>query len=186
MFQRGTRRMTTGIRRRAGDVAPAFRTHAREAEALGDLGPWPWARFVLGPGAGSPAVDLIDRPGEVVVRADLPGLDRDAVQLTLEPRMLHLRGVREADATPGDSYHCVERWVGPFARTIRLPAGVNPDQATVTLQHGVLEVRLPKRLHATIHAVGVHREDAAPPAETGRLAGGVVWDPASKEPTYAA
>jgi hypothetical protein len=50
----------------------------------------------------------------------------------------------------------------------------------------VLEVRLPKRLHATIHTDGVHREDAAPPAETERLAGDAVWDPLSEEPTYAA
>jgi HSP20 family molecular chaperone IbpA len=181
--------MVAGTRRRAGDVTPTFRTRARSAEVPGDLGPWPWTRIALGPGAGWPAVDLIDRPGEVVVRADLPGLDRDAVQLTVEPRMLHLRGVREADAdaTPGDSYQCVERWSGPFDRTIRLPAGVDPDQSTVTLERGVLEVRLPKRRHATMQTLDVPGEQATPAAEPGPSVGDlVVCGPPFKEPLYAA
>jgi HSP20 family protein len=160
--------MATGIRRRAGDVAPALRSHVRETEGLEHIALWPWARVALGPGAGSPAVDLIDRPGELVVRADLPGLDRDAVQLTVEPRRLHLRGVREADGdtTPGDSYQCVERWSGPFSRTIQLPATVDPEQLTLTLEQGVLEVRLPKQLHATSQTEG-DSEDGTPTAETG-------------------
>jgi HSP20 family protein len=158
--------MATVTRRRAGDVAPAFRTRARETQVLEGLGPWPWARVAFDPGVGSPPVDLIDRPGEVVVRADLPGLDRDDVRLTVGPGVLRLSGVRrtDADATPGDSYHCVERWAGPFARTLRLPAGADTTQLTVTLEHGVLEVRLPKRVPATDQTDG-HKEAGAPGAE---------------------
>jgi HSP20 family molecular chaperone IbpA len=167
-----------------GDGASAFRRHARDTEVLGHLGAWPWARIALGPGTGLPAVDVIDRPSEFVVRADLPGLEREDVQVIVEPRTLHLRGVRGTDAgtTPGDLYQCVERWSGPFARAIRLPAGVDPDQSTVTLAHGVLEVHLPKRAQATTGTVDLHREEAASPAETGEGVGGAVF----KEPACAA
>jgi HSP20 family molecular chaperone IbpA len=171
--------MATVTRRRAGDVAPAFRTHARQTKVLEDLVPWPWERFAFGPGAGSPAVDLIDRPGEVLVRADLPGLDRNDVRLTVEPGVLRLSGVRrtDADPVPGDSYHCVERWAGPFARTLRLPAWVDTAQSTVSLEHGVLEVRLPKVVSAAAQTVDAHQEEGEQSADTGRVAGDAVWIP---------
>lgn len=180
--------MAAGTRRRAGDVAPAFRTHARQTKALEALGPWPWARVAFDPGVGSPPVDLIDRPGEVLVRADLPGLDRDDVRLTVEPGVLRLSGVRRADAeaTPGDSYYCVERWAGPFARTFRLPAGVDTTQLTVTLEHGVLEVRLPKRVHATDQATDVHKEEGAPVPESEDVLDAAIWGPRFRQPVYAA
>jgi HSP20 family protein len=179
--------MATVTRRRAGDVATLFRPHARRTNVLEDLGPWPWARVAFGPGAGSPPVDLIDRPGEVLVRADLPGLERDDVRLAVEPGVLRLSGVRRTDAgaMPGDSYHCVERWAGPFARTLRLPAGVDTTQLTVTLEQGVLEVRLPKRLHPVEQTVDVH-EEVGDPDETGEVVGDALWSPLFKEPMYAA
>jgi HSP20 family protein len=133
-------------------------------------------------------VDLIDRPGEVLVRADLPGLDRDDVRLTVERGVLRLSGVRRTDteATPGDSYHCVERWAGPFARTLRLPAGVDPTQLTVTLEHGVLEVRLPKRVQATDQIADVHKEEGAPAAESEEVLDAAMCGPRFREPVYAA
>jgi HSP20 family protein len=132
-------------------------------------------------------VDVIDRPGEVLVRADLPGLERDDVRLTVEPGVLRLSGVRrtDADALPGDSYHCVERWAGPFARTLRLPAGVDTARSTVTLEHGVLEVRLPKRVPAT-DQTDVHNEEGAPAAESGEVVGDATGGPLFKKPVYAA
>jgi HSP20 family protein len=154
-------------------VASTLATRARAADVTTDAHAWPWGRFDVAAGAWSPAVDLIDRPGEVVVRADLPGFDREGVQLTAEPGMLHLRGVRRmnADTLPGDSYHCVERWSGPFARTIRLPAAVDTEQMTATVAHGVLEVRVPKRAQAARERVEVQTDETAPPAGAARAAG---------------
>jgi HSP20 family molecular chaperone IbpA len=171
--------MATVTRRRASDVARAFRTHARQTKVLGDLGPWPWAWVAFGPGVGSPPVDFIDRPGEVLVRADLPGCARDDVRLTVEPGVLRLSGVRraDADARPGDSYHCVERWAGPFARTVRLPPGVDTAPLSVALEHGVLEVRLPKRAQATEQTAHVHNEEGAPAAESGDVVDAAMWGP---------
>jgi HSP20 family protein len=180
--------MATVTRRRAGDVATIRRTHARQTTVLEDLAPWPWTRVAFGPGEGSPPVDLIDRPGEIVVRADLPGLAQDDVRLTVEPGVLRLSGVRrtDADAMPGDSYHCVERWAGPFARTLRLPARVDTTRLTFTLEHGVLEVRVPKCGQATAQSVDVDREEGTPAADSGEVVGEAVWRPLFREPVSAA
>ena len=147
----------------------------------------PWGRFHVGFGAWSPAVDLINRDSEVVVRVDLPGLDREDVLLAVEPEMLHLRGARAMDATaPGDAYHCLERWSGPFTRAIRLPAEVQTGQMTATVTHGVLEVRLPKRHHATRQPVNIHRQEATPSPGAGRRAGDAGTDSPSRKATHTA
>ena len=163
--------MSVGAHRRRHEASEVPRS-SREPEVTTGSHAWPWGLFDVAAGAWSPAVDLIDRPGEVVVRADLPGLDREGVQLTAEPGVLHLRGVRRmnADTGPGDSYHCVERWSGPFARTIRLPPAVDTGQMTATVTHGVLEVRLPKRAPAARERVEVQTDEPAPSAGTGRAA----------------
>jgi HSP20 family molecular chaperone IbpA len=159
--------MTTRSRRQADDPASRLETPTRRTDLLGGGSAWSWGRFDVGAWAWSPAVDLIDREREVVVRADVPGLDREDIQVTGEPRRLHLRGTRgrSVDSSPGDSYHCVERWCGTFARTIGLPVEVDPPHMTATVQHGVLEVRLPKRVHATGQEVDVQ------PGAAARVAG---------------
>jgi HSP20 family protein len=166
--------MSVGVHRRRHAVASEIPTPGRETEVTIGAYAWPGGRFDVAAGAWSPAVDLIDRPGEIVVRADLPGVDREGVQLTAEPGMLHLRGVRRmnADTLPGDSYYCVERWSGPFARTIRLPAEVDGGQMTATVTHGVLEVRVPKRAQAARESVEVQTDDTAPSAGARRAAYG--------------
>jgi hypothetical protein len=62
---------------------------------------------------------------------------------------------------------------------------VDTTQLTVTLEHGVLEVRLPKRLHPMEQTVDVH-EEAGAPDETGEAVGDASWRPLFKEPMYAA
>lgn len=164
--------MSVGVHRRRHEVASEVPRSSRETEVTTGAQAWPWGLFDVAAGAWSPAVDLIDRPGEIVVRADLPGFDHEGVQLTAEPGVLHLRGVRRmnADTRPGDSYHCVERWSGPFARTIRLPAEVDVGQMTATVTHGVLEVRLPKRTQAAQESVEGQTHEPAPSTATGRAA----------------
>jgi HSP20 family molecular chaperone IbpA len=163
--------MSAGVHRR-DEIGSAVAAAGRAADVTTGGHAWPWGPFDVAVGTWSPAVDLIDRSDEVVVRADLPGFDREGVQLTAEPGVLHLRGVRRmnTDTMPGDSYHCVERWSGPFARTIRLPAEVDAAQMTATVTHGVLEVRVPKRVQAARETVEVRAEEAVPSAGVGRAA----------------
>jgi HSP20 family protein len=119
----------------------------REMEdAFGWLPAWPWGERERG---WAPAVDMVDRKEEIILRADLPGLDEKDIEVTVQDGSLALRGERkeETEEKKGD-YYCCERRYGLFARTLPLPAGVEADKVTATFKKGVLEVHLPKAKEA--------------------------------------
>jgi len=93
----------------------------------------------------APALDVIDRKDEVLVRADLPGLEQKDVEVEIQDGTLTLRGQRteEREEKEGD-YYCSERWAGAFDRSIALPAGVDTEHVNATFKSGVLEVHIPK------------------------------------------
>jgi HSP20 family protein len=106
---------------------------------------WPWPRLARAPRAWAPSMDMVNRPDEVVLRADLPGLEQKDVQVTVEDGLLTIKGERkeEKEVKEQDYYAC-ERWAGAFARSIDLPPGLETDKIKATLRNGVLEVHLPK------------------------------------------
>jgi HSP20 family protein len=97
----------------------------------------------------SPAVDMIDKKDEIVLRADVPGLDQKDIHVSVENGMLTIRGDRhqEREAKEED-YYCCERWAGSFSRTMALPSGIDPDKIKATFKNGVLEVHVPKSAQA--------------------------------------
>jgi HSP20 family protein len=101
------------------------------------------------PGSGIrrwvPAMDLVETDDHFVLRADLPGLSREDVDLALDDNVLTLSGERKVEhegRTGG--YYRVERAAGSFSRSLTLPEGVEGDAITATFDKGVLEVRIPK------------------------------------------
>ena len=121
----------------------AARPAAADAEARrllrGLHRPVPTARAVP---RAFPPVNLYERPGEFLLVAPLPGVPRDAVEVTVEGDRLRLAGRREtADLRPGDRR---ERVRGPFERWLPLPAGVRAEALSASLKDGLLRVRLPK------------------------------------------
>jgi HSP20 family protein len=97
----------------------------------------------------SPAMDMIDRKNEIVLRTDLPGLEQKDIQVNVENGMLTIRGTREGEQeAKEDDYYCCERWAGSFSRTITLPPGVDPGMINATFRNGVLEVHVPKSAKA--------------------------------------
>jgi HSP20 family protein len=106
---------------------------------------WPGLRWTEDSIGWTPPVDLVEHDNELVLRVDLPGLDREDVQLTLENGMLTLRGRRErCEEERNDHYHAVERWSGPFSRTLTLPAEIDAEKISSIFNDGVLKVRIPK------------------------------------------
>jgi HSP20 family protein len=104
----------------------------------------------------SPAMDMIDRKDEIVLRADLPGLEQKDIQVNVENGMLTIRGTREGEhEAKEDDYYCCERWAGSFSRTITLPPGVDPDMINATFKNGVLEVHVPKSAKAAGKSIEV-------------------------------
>lgn len=93
----------------------------------------------------APAVDMLDRKDEVILRADLPGLEQKDIDVTVEEEVLTIRGERKGEEeVKEEDYYCCERWAGSFERSLTLPAGVDTDKVKATFKNGILEVHLPK------------------------------------------
>ena len=106
---------------------------------------WPWLLGESETLGWAPAVDVVDRKDEVVLRADLPGLTDKDVELTVQEGFLTIRGERKEEKEEKEvNYYCCERSYGSFSRSLALPAGVNSEQISASFKNGVLEVHLPK------------------------------------------
>src|SRR3954449_8680020 len=92
-----------------------------------------------------PAMDLVETGEHFVLRADLPGLSEEDVNIEVEDRVLTISGERKAEhETTKEGYHRVERAFGGFSRSLTLPEGVDPEGVAASFDRGVLEVRIPK------------------------------------------
>ena len=92
-----------------------------------------------------PAMDLVETDDHLVLKADLPGLDRDDVSIEIKDGVLTVSGERKAEHEErGDGYHRVERAFGGFSRSLTLPRGIDANQVSAEFDKGVLEVRIPK------------------------------------------
>jgi len=98
-----------------------------------------------GVGRWLPAMDLSETRDGYVLHADLPGMSEDDVQIELEDNVLTISGERrQEEATSAGGYLRTERARGSFARSLTLPAGVDPERIEATFHNGVLELRIPK------------------------------------------
>jgi HSP20 family protein len=96
-----------------------------------------------------PAVDVQDSADKVVVKADLPGVDRKDVEVSVEGAVLVIRGEKkEEHKTRDKGYLRTERAYGSFARVVELPVEVDEAKVSAQYKDGVLEVTLPKREEA--------------------------------------
>ena len=96
-------------------------------------------------GAFSPAMDVVEEKDNYLVKADLPGLSKDDVSVTIQDNFLTVKGERKYDAEKKETnYYHRERVHGTFLRTIELPARVDAGKILATFRDGVLHVTLPK------------------------------------------
>jgi HSP20 family protein len=93
----------------------------------------------------SPQVEIFEREGNIVVRADLPGLSKDDVQIEVQDDVLTLRGERKSEHEEREKgIYRSERIYGSFQRSFRLPEGAQADQIAANFQNGVLELTVPQ------------------------------------------
>lgn len=92
-----------------------------------------------------PAVDIYEEGNDFVVKADLPGLEKKDVNIHITDNILTISGERkkEEKVERGD-YFSYERTHGSFYRRFELPAGIDVDKVKAQMEHGVLEVKLPR------------------------------------------
>ncbi len=92
-----------------------------------------------------PAIDVSEEKDRIVVKADLPGMKQEDIDLTLDDDILTIRGERKSETEEKDkNVHRVERTCGAFERSLKLGANVDRDKITADYKNGVLEVAIPK------------------------------------------
>lgn len=93
-----------------------------------------------------PAVDMYQTENEIIIKATLPGMKAEDLQVSVTGDVLTIKGEIKSDAeVPGRSYHLKERTYGAFSRSISLPAPVVIDKAKAEFENGVLHLVLPKK-----------------------------------------
>jgi HSP20 family protein len=93
----------------------------------------------------APAVDILEDQNEIIVRAELPGIKQEEIDIELKGEMLTLRGERQFEDTQRkDNYVRVERSYGQFQRAFTIGVPVKNDAVTASYKDGILEVHLPK------------------------------------------
>ena len=121
----------------------------------------------IGRGAWNPSVDIYENKDQIVLEAELPGMNRDDFELTVENNVITLRGERHFEKKDdSDNYHRVERSYGSFTRSFTLPQTVSADSATAEYRNGVLRVTLPKREETKSRRIQVSGEGATASAKT--------------------
>lgn len=92
-----------------------------------------------------PPMDLVETDDHYVLRADLPGLSQEDVNVELDGNVLTVSGERKAEHEESrEGFYRVERSFGTFARALTLPEGVDAESVDASFDRGVLEVRIPK------------------------------------------
>jgi HSP20 family protein len=100
-------------------------------------------------GAWAPPVDIYEKNGNIVVKAELPGVDPKDVDVRIENNTLTIRGERKVDdEVKQEHYHRVERSYGSFTRSFSLPSVLDQEKIKAEFKDGVLQVTLPKHERA--------------------------------------
>ncbi len=98
-----------------------------------------------------PAMEVVETPEELVLTAELPGLAKENVDITIDDDVLTIRGEKTEERKEGDEerkYHLWERTYGSFQRSFTLPLTVDPTKINAVFDKGVLKVKLPKSAEA--------------------------------------
>lgn len=99
-------------------------------------------------GAWVPPIDVAETQEKIIVRAELPGMKQEEIQIEFENGLLSIRGERKLIKEEGVTFHRVERTFGNFSRSFTLPRTIDPERISATYRDGVLEIAVPKKEEA--------------------------------------
>jgi HSP20 family protein len=123
--------------------------------------PWWPGRWFRGEELGmrAPAVDLFEEKDDIVVKAELPGMDKDNIEVNLTDSTLMIKGEKKKEEeVKEENYYRSERTYGSFVRNVELPKAVHADKVKATFKNGILEVRIPKTEEAKAKEIKVKVE----------------------------
>lgn len=96
-------------------------------------------------GFWTPILDIEESNGNIVVKAEIPGMEKDEIKVSVRNNMLSISGERKQESETRDkTFHRIERSYGKFSRTITLPSEVDADKIKAAYKDGVLNIVLPK------------------------------------------
>jgi len=96
-------------------------------------------------GTWQPSVDVSETDDEIIVKAELPGLTHDDINISLTDNVLTIKGEKKQEKEDkGENYHRVERSYGNFQRTFTLPSSVQSENTKATFKDGILTINIPK------------------------------------------
>jgi HSP20 family protein len=103
-----------------------------------------------------PSVDVSETEKEIIVKADVPGMDAKDIHVSVDGNVLTLRGERSQEKEEkGENFHRVERSYGSFSRSIRLPAHVAEEKAKASYKKGILKITMPKVQRESVKKIEV-------------------------------
>jgi len=129
---------------RGPGTADSFDWLRREINELFDM-PRTYDRQGVFDRASSPSIDVIERPESFVIKCDLPGVDKQGLDISIAAGVLSIKGEKRLQhSSEKAKVYKQETWEGAFQRTIALPAGVDAGKVEATYKDGVLSVLIPK------------------------------------------
>ncbi len=143
----------TGTHRKSTAIVPARhaplalfpRWMERFEDLFGEMWQPFWTRFPEDLALKIPPLDVYEEGGDVVVKAELPGMKKEEIDIRLSGNALVISGTREKEEKlERKDYARLERAAGAFRRSVTLPAEVAGEKMTATYKDGVLEIRAPR------------------------------------------
>ena len=121
---------------------------------------WPFSpRLRIGPEFKQPAIDMFERKDSVIVKAELPGIEPDKIEVTVADGELRISGERsEEKEINEENYYHAERRYGRIFRSVVLPDGCASDGVTATSKDGVVEIVIPRKAAAAPKKIEVKRQ----------------------------
>jgi len=104
----------------------------------------------------NPKIDVYEKGGNVVIQADVPGMDEKDLNVELENNIISISGMKKEEHEKKDkNYHQIERSYGSFCRSVQLPDGIQPEKVNAEYKKGVLTVTVPKAKEASAKKIEV-------------------------------
>ena len=118
-----------------------------------NLANWPfqamWRRMPSEEMSWAPAMEVYEKDDDFIIHAELPGMNKDDIDITMTGDTLTIRGERKAsEDIREEQYHRCEVCYGSFSRSVVMPAAVDFDKVDATYENGILEIHVPKAKEA--------------------------------------
>ena len=115
-------------------------------------------------------LDVVRNENDVTLRLDVPGIDPEQLEVTVDRGILTISGKRQEERTENDKFFVRERSMGTFTRRLRLPEALNADAVEASYANGVLEVRIPVTEQAKPRKIEVRKVEITQADGQGELA----------------